>query len=381
MRKGDRVTQPRYWSVQRARVNEAFAGVTWTALALILTVCVLDVFRDSLVVLFRATPLQYLRFTWRHLYPTFLMSLVMLFAVMAAINRVRGPGWRQNVAVAIAVLVPCALGVLAKMHVARYLYVKPGVVDNWYYHSAGAYFAWFFVRYAILGVLFAVLYMMYRRERERMQALQQTELDQSRLREQMDEAQLLALSAQIEPHFLFNTLANVRSLYQVEPAVGSRVLDNLVHYLGIALPRMREAVSTVGREAALVDAFLGVQQTRMGDRLHYSIDVPREIEDLPVPPMMVLTLVENAIKHGVGPMLTGGAIDIRAREEQGTLTIRVADTGRGFTKSLGGGTGLANIRARLAALFGSAARLRLAINEPTGVVATIALPAQRERTA
>src|SRR5215213_973572 len=107
MRKGDRGTQPRYWSVQRPRVNEAFAGVTWTALALILTVCVLDVFRDSLVVLFRATPPQYLRFTWRHLYPTLLMSLVMLFAVMAAINRVRGPGWRQNAAVAVAVLVPC----------------------------------------------------------------------------------------------------------------------------------------------------------------------------------------------------------------------------------------------------------------------------------
>ena len=320
-------------------MNEAFAGVTWTAIALILAVCVVDVFRDSLAVLSRATLLQYFRFTWRHLYPTFLMFLVMLFAVMAAINRVRGPGWRQNVAVAVAVLVPCILGVLAKMHVARYLYVKPGVMQDWYYHSPGAYFAWFFVRYAVLGLLFAVLYMMYRRERERMRALQQTELDQSRLRQQMDEAQLQALSAQIEPHFLFNTLANVRSLYQVEPAVGSRVLDNLVHYLGIALPRMRESVSTVGREAALVDAFLGVQQTRMGDRLHYSIDVPQDIKDLPLPPMMMLTLVENAIKHGVGPLLTGGAIDIRAREEQGVLTIHVADTGRGFTKRSAVGRG------------------------------------------
>ena len=374
------MAQPRYWSVQRARVNEAFAGVTWTAIALIVAVCVLDVFRDSLVALFRATPFQYFRFAWRHLYPTLLMALVMLLAVMAAINLVRGPGWRQNAALAAAILVPGALGVLAKMHVARYLYVKPGVVDDWYYHSPAAYFAWFFVRYAVLGLLFATVYMMYRRERERMQALQQTELDQSRLRQQMDEAQLLALSAQIEPHFLFNTLANVRSLYQVEPAVASGVLDNLVHYLGIALPRMRESVSTVGREAALVDAFLGVQQTRMGDRLRYSIDVPQDIKDLAVPPMMMLTLVENAIKHGVAPQLTGGAIDIRAREEQGTLTIRVADTGRVFTKSLGGGTGLANIRARLAGLFGSGAGLRLTINEPTGVIATIVLPAQRDAT-
>jgi sensor histidine kinase YesM len=155
------------------------------------------------------------------------------------------------------------------------------------------------------------------------------------------------------------------------------VLDNLVRYLGIALPRMRESESTVAREAALVDAFLGVHKTRMGERLSYSIDVPKGIENLPVPPMMVLTLVENAIKHGIGPQLAGGAIDVRAHEEGGTLTIRVADTGRGFTKSLGGGTGLANIRARLAALFGAAGRLRLSINEPSGVVATIAMPARR----
>jgi signal transduction histidine kinase len=374
------VTNARYWFALRARVNETFAGITWPMIALLLGICVFDVFRDSLVVLFQLTPERYLRFVWRHLYPTVLMAILMLLAMMAAINRYPEPGWRQSVAIAAALLISCALGVLGKLYVTRWLFVKTGVVDNWFYVSPGAWFAWFFVRYTVLGALFSAVYVMYRRERQRLQALQQAELDQSRLRQQMDEAQLQALSAQIEPHFLFNTLANVRSLYQVDPVAASRVLENLVRYLGIALPRMRESESTIGREAALVDAFLGVHQTRMGERLRYSIDVPKDIAELPVPPMMLLTLVENAIKHGVGPQLAGGAIDVRAREEEGTLTIRVADTGRGFAKSLGGGTGLANIRARLAALFGTAARLRLAINEPTGVVATIALPARRAGT-
>ena len=131
------MTQPRYWSVQRARVNEAFAGVTWTAIALIIAVCVLDVFRDSLIALFRATPFQYFRFAWRHLYPTLLMALVMLLAVMAAINLVRGPGWRQSAALAAAILIPACSACSGRCTCARYLYVKPGVVDNWYYHSPG----------------------------------------------------------------------------------------------------------------------------------------------------------------------------------------------------------------------------------------------------
>ena len=367
------MTQRDGWTVARVRLNEAFAGLTWGAVALVLAICIFDTFRDSLLVLVEAKPAQWLRWFWRRLYPTALMAIVMHLAVMAALNRYRTADRRQYFAVAAAVVVPCALGVLFKLHVLGILYMKPRVTD-WYYESAGGFYAWYFVRYAVLGLLFAAVYTMYRQEQQRMQVLQQTELDRSRLREQMAEARLQALAAQIEPHFLFNTLANVRSLYQVDPAAASRMLDNLVRYLGIALSRMRASESTIGREVALADAFLGVQKTRMGDRLRYSIDVPPDLEDAPLPPMMLLTLVENAIKHGLSPVLEGGAIDIRATERDGLVTIRVADTGRGFAKSLGGGSGLANIRARLSAIFGTGAGLRLALNEPSGVVATIVLP-------
>ena len=154
---GDRVTKPRYWSVQRARVNEAFTGVTWAAIVLIVVVCVFDAFRDSLVGIVEGTPSQWGRYFWRRLYPTLLMALVMVLAVMWTRNRHPEPGWRQAGAVALAVLVPGALGVLMKLHLLRILYMRPQVFDDWYYESAGAYFVWYFVRYATLGLLFATL--------------------------------------------------------------------------------------------------------------------------------------------------------------------------------------------------------------------------------
>jgi hypothetical protein len=358
----------------RSRLNELFRGVTWGTVVLLLLLCAVDAFRDMLVYLVEAPFIPWLRGFWRRFYPTVLMGIVIVLAVNAALNHYRKPDWRQSLAVAAAVLVPCALGVLMKLHLLRLLYIKPRVMENWYYESPSAWFAWYFIRYAAIGALLATAYTMHRREQQRLVALQQTELEQAQLRQQMDEAHLQALSAQIEPHFLFNTLANVRSLYQTDPATASAMLDNLVQYLAIALPRMRDSESTFAREAALADAFLGVQKIRMGGRLSYSIDVPDSLADAPLPPMMLLTLVENAIKHGIGPLREGGDVTIRAVESAGEVSLRVADTGRGFTSHLGNGSGLANIRARLGVLYGGRARLRLSRNEPQGVVATIMLP-------
>jgi len=212
------------------------------------------------------------------------------------------------------------------------------------------------------------------RERGRLAALHERELDAAQQRRQMEEARLQALLAQIEPHFLFNTLANVRGLYRVEPATASAMLENLTRYLTIALPRMRESKSTFAREAMLAEAYLAIQQIRMGSRLSFSIDIPPDVEKAPIPAMMVLTLVENAIKHGLGPLPEGGRIAIRAVRTDDQLSLEVADTGRGFAQELGNGGGLANIRARLSSLYGASARLRLSINVPHGVTATITLP-------
>ena len=124
-------------------------------------------------------------------------------------------------------------------------------------------------------------------------------------------------------------------------------------------------------------AYLNIQQIRMGRRLAFSIDVPEALRDASLPPLMVLTLVENAIKHGLSPLREGGRIDVRASVSAGQLVVRVADTGQGFTSSVGGGTGLANTRARLTAKYGAQASLSLEINQPRGVVAMISLPYER----
>ena len=137
---------------------------------------------------------------------------------------------------------------------------------------------------------------------------------------------------------------------------------------------MRAADSTLQREADLSRSCLEIQRLRMGHRLQFDIDVPDSLRNAPQPPMMLVTLAENAIKHGLAPLPEGGHVGISARAEGPELQVRVADSGQGFTRASGGGTGLANIRARLAGLYGAAGRLSLALNAPHGVVATIAVP-------
>jgi LytS/YehU family sensor histidine kinase len=194
---------------------------------------------------------------------------------------------------------------------------------------------------------------------------------------QTAEARLQVLEAQIEPHFLFNTLANVKRLYETDRTAGATMMRNLKDYLAVALPQMRAVACTLGGESDHAIAYLSIQQIRMGPRLAFHFDVPLELRDARLPPLMLLTLVENAVKHGLTPRPEGGRIDVRARLVEGQMRIQVADTGQGFTKSGGGGTGLANTRARLASYYGERANLSLAINTPQGVVATLVLPYER----
>jgi LytS/YehU family sensor histidine kinase len=152
------------------------------------------------------------------------------------------------------------------------------------------------------------------------------------------------------------------------------MLDDLMRYLEVALPQMREGRTTLERDAELIEAFLRVQQVRMGSRLAFSIDIPGPLRGLSVPPMMLLTLVENAVKHGLNPSLDGGLVRVAASRESERLMLSVADTGVGFAPGSGVGTGLSNIRARLAAEFGDRADLALSNNELGGVTATLTLP-------
>ncbi len=213
----------------------------------------------------------------------------------------------------------------------------------------------------------------YKRQREARHAaeLARAQAERAQLEKNVLQARLALLQAQVEPHFLFNTLANVQHLVETDPASASNMLESLIQYLRAALPQMREDATTVGREVDMARAFLDIHRMRMGSRLVYEVDVPEALRGRPFPPMMLISLVENAIKHGVDPCCECGTVTIRVREEGGRLRLSVSDTGEGISPKKGTGVGLANIRERLKALYGTNARLVIEENVPRGVVAAI----------
>jgi signal transduction histidine kinase len=195
---------------------------------------------------------------------------------------------------------------------------------------------------------------------------------------QQMEAELSALQAQIEPHFLFNTLANVKRLYDVAPGRGRDMLASLIAYLQTALPGMRRQHACLGDELDRVQHYLAILHMRMGDRLRFDISAPPGLRDAEMPPMVVATLVENAIKHGLSPLPEGGRLWVTAMETAGNkLLVDVRDDGQGFVGAGGSGVGLANTRARLLALYGQQAFLALEAVEPRGVLARVCLPLRR----
>ena len=196
------------------------------------------------------------------------------------------------------------------------------------------------------------------------------------LKRQLVEAQLKMMQAQVEPHFLFNTLASVDYLIETDPKTASKMQKNLIQYLRAALPQMREGSTTLGKEVQLCRAFLEILKFRMEDRLQYTVIVPQGLQSAQFPPMMLQSLVENSIKHGLEPKPEGGALTISADIANGKLRVTVADTGLGFAVAAqpGTGVGLANVRERLAALYGGAARLSVEANSPSGTIVTIEVP-------
>ena len=204
--------------------------------------------------------------------------------------------------------------------------------------------------------------------------LLERETESAALDAEVKRARLSLLRAQIEPHFLFNTLATVRTLARVEPAAAVDMLDNLMRYLTEALPKLRQDESSLADEVQLIEAYLRIHQIRMGRRLSYQLQVPAQLAGERIPTMILLTLVENAVKHGINPAVEGGTIRVSASRGPSALVLQVADSGRGLTATDGHGTGLANIRSRLTALYGDQAELTLARAPTRGVVATVSIP-------
>jgi hypothetical protein len=199
---------------------------------------------------------------------------------------------------------------------------------------------------------------------------------QTAVEKELTVAKLSLLHAQVEPHFLYNTLASAQLLTRSDPARADEMLGHLIQYLRHSLPRTQDEMSTLGAELERAMAYLEILKIRMGPRLGVQVDVPEALRATPLPPMMLQTLVENAIKHGLEPRTGGGTVWIRARSGDDRVAVTVADDGDGFNASTGGtGIGLKNVRERLQLRYGERAALAVVANFPAGVAATITVPA------
>jgi Histidine kinase len=231
----------------------------------------------------------------------------------------------------------------------------------------------------VLGLIVGLGAMYRERDAQANAQALQFALERETLERQAADAKLAVLQSQVEPHFLFNTLANVQALVEGGSPRAAPVLASLIAYLRAAMPLLRdghEGAPTLQREESLVRAYLELMQMRMPDRLQYSIAIEPALHALRLPPMTLLTLVENAVRHGIDPSEAGGRIDVGARRDPSTGRIRlwVSDSGRGIDESKAPGIGLANLRERLAAVYGGDASLTLTALQPQGVQAEIGLP-------
>lgn len=302
---------------------------------------------------------------WMH---HFIASCLMLSIVVAGYRQAqRGARGATPGRLALLILASGAAGVLIYLGVVWSRDESIGKMDNSF---NGGVLLW---NYSF-AALIVLAHHYAERSRSAAMALGDAEVRRIGLEREVASARLALLQAQVEPHFIFNALANVRRLMRTDTDAGRTLLTDLLRYLEEALPRLRDEHTTLGREAELVRAFIAVHLVRMGPRLRAEIDIPPELASRTVPPMVLLTLVENALKHGLQPMVDGGSLRIAARTDSGRLVLTVADTGRGMGSGSGHGTGLANVRARLKQMYGTEAALALAVNEPQGVVATITLP-------
>ncbi len=290
-----------------------------------------------------------------------------ILIAVALVEQCREPkAWRYTLMLVLGVLTGSATGVA----LGAALVYRGNLAD------AAPYLAGQILRFTLLGVFLALVDGFRRRLRVATARERELQMAGAALEAQTDLAQLRLLEAQIEPHFLFNTIANLRRTWRIDPALGERMHENVMRYLAASLPQMRASSGTLGEEVELTRAYLELFALRMGPRLRFTIDVPPSLAALYFPRMTLITLAENAIKHGLMPSERGGTIVIRAEAEATSLVVSVADDGVGFgaADTAGTGIGLANIRARLLTQHGRSARLSLKAGARGGVEATIRMP-------
>jgi signal transduction histidine kinase len=208
----------------------------------------------------------------------------------------------------------------------------------------------------------------------------QLDAERERMARELSESQLRLLRAQIEPHFLFNTLGAVQQLAEQGAPRAAELTANLIDFLRASLAEMRNEQASLGDEFRMIEAYLKVMQARLGERLRYSVSLPEALAHVSVPSMVLLTLVENAIKHGIEPALRGGEVQVSGQQAGDKIAIRIRDTGAGMSPVPGAGVGLDNVRRRLQLAYGGGASLALE-DHGDGVVAEVTLPLESKEAA
>jgi sensor histidine kinase YesM len=230
----------------------------------------------------------------------------------------------------------------------------------------------------VIGLFFGgiggITYFLSERIKKLDAEVRQRRINQVESEKRQIEAHLKLLQAQIEPHFLFNTLANVSSLIDTDPQGARHLLDRLNDWLRVALARARSEQALLDDELSLLENYLQILSIRFGSRLSWHIDVPLDARRTPFPPMLLQPLVENAIRHGIEPKIGGGTLRIAAKLAPDKLTVEVHDDGAGLPELMQHGAGLENVESRIAALYGNAGQLTLSVNQAGGTTASVEIP-------
>ena len=227
----------------------------------------------------------------------------------------------------------------------------------------------------VISLVLSLIFFWRERHANSEAALQSERLRTERIQREATLANLRALQAQIEPHFLFNTLANVASLIDPDPAKAKRMLDSFIRFLRASLNATRSESTTLADEAELIASYLDVLQIRMGARLRYEVDFPPDLHSVALPPMLLQPVVENSIKHGLEPKVEGGTVSVRAHRNGAGVAVEIADTGVGFAATTRGGVGLTNVRDRLRLVYGERASLAVSEAAAGGAIVTLTIPA------
>jgi signal transduction histidine kinase len=357
-----------------AAVREPASHRGWrsvrSSLQLILAIVVVCMWHDSATLVFQITS-DPTTFAWLPRLWQQLQVSVLLIAPGMLAAALASRGFPASVRTCIRTVVVFFLGSAVGHWLAFRLFpVYPGTDITRPAHSyASSLLLCTLIAAAVVGAMY-----WWRRETVIRQELHRARMGLLALKADCADAEMLRLRTQIEPHFLFNTMATIVQMYRTGRADADRTLARLIDYMNAAHAHMRRKEAMLGDELALTEGYLEIQRLRMGARLRYEIEVHPDLRGNRIPPAALLTLVENAIKHGLSPRPGGGLLRVAAHRDGVWVALNVSDNGVGFQATSGRGLGLANLRARMLGLYGGEASLRLTGAPEGGVMATMRLP-------